>query len=210
LSMDKLRSRQLLHGSGIPTPPSLVLADESDFDEAVRKLGLPMAVKPNGQGSSIGVSKVATAEDLPRAWEVARALDEVVLAESWITGKELHAAVLDGEALPLVWVEAAGGIYDYEAKYNSNTTRYHCPCGLDADLERRVQELALESFQILGCRGWGRVDVLLDADARPYVLEMNTLPGMTDHSLVPMAARQAGMEFDELVIRILESSHGER
>jgi D-alanine-D-alanine ligase len=210
LSMDKLRSRQLLHSAGVPTPPSMVLADEADFDDAVRKLGLPMAVKPNGQGSSIGVSKVTAAEDLPRAWEIARELDELVLAESWVSGKELHAAILDGEALPLVWVEAAGGIYDYEAKYNSNTTRYHCPSGLDEELERRVQELALEAFRLLGCHGWGRVDILLDHEAHPYVLEMNTLPGMTDHSLVPMAARQAGMGFDELVIRILESSNGKR
>ncbi len=210
LSMDKLRSRQVLRSAGVSTPPTVVLSGESDFDDAVTKLGLPMAVKPNGQGSSIGVSKVSTRDELPRAWEVARALDPVVLAESWITGKELHAAILDGEALPLVWVEAAGGIYDYEAKYNSDTTRYHCPSGLDADTENRVRELALESFRLLGCRGWGRVDVLLDADGHPYVLEMNTLPGMTDHSLVPMAARQAGMDFDELVMRILESSHGER
>jgi D-alanine-D-alanine ligase len=210
LSMDKLRSRQVLHSAGVPTPPFLVLSDETDFDDACTRLGLPMAVKPNGQGSSIGVSKVSVREELPAAWEEARALDATVLAESWITGKELHASILDGEALPLVWVEAPGGIYTYDAKYNSDATVYHCPSGLDAALEEKIKALALETFHLLGCRGWGRVDVLLDTDSHPYVLEMNTLPGMTDHSLVPMAAREAGMDFDELVVRILESSHGER
>lgn len=210
LAMDKLRSRQLLHSAGVPTPPFMVLSDETDFDEACAKLGLPMAVKPNAQGSSVGVSRVDRREELAAAWEVARALDPVVLAESWVTGKELHAAILDNEALPLVWVEAPGGFYTYHAKYNSDATRYHCPSGLDPEVEERVRMLALQSFHLLGCRGWGRVDVLLDESSHPYVLEVNTLPGMTDHSLVPMAAREAGMDFDELVMRILEGSHGER
>ena len=206
LAMDKLRTRYVLQGAGIRTPECMVLQGEDDFDEAVRRLGLPMAVKPNGQGSSLGLSKVEQAEALKAAWEQALAFDEIVLAERWIAGRELHAAILGDRALPPVRVEAPGGIYDYEAKYRSDSTRYHCPCGLEAELERRVQQRALDTFRLLGCRGWGRVDMLLDERDEIYVLEMNTLPGMTDHSLVPMAARQAGIEFDELVMRILESS----
>ncbi|MDX5151496.1 MAG: ATP-grasp domain-containing protein, partial [Acidiferrobacterales bacterium] len=154
------------------------------------------------------VRKVSDAKDLDEAYAEAARLDAIVLAEQWIGGKELHAAILGDRALPLIHVEAAGEFYDYEAKYLSNSTVYHCPSGLDGAQEKRVQQLALETFRVLGCRGWGRVDFLLDEQDEPYVLEMNTLPGMTDHSLVPMAAKQAGIEFDDLVIEILESSLG--
>jgi len=208
LSMDKLRSRYALKGAGLPTPKTVVVSDASMLAQLPDALGLPLVVKPNAQGSSVGVCKVSSATELEKAYIEASKLDDIVLAEEWIGGKELHAAILGDRALPLIHVQAAGEFYDYEAKYLSNSTVYHCPSGLDETQERRVQELALETFQVLGCRGWGRVDFLLDEQGNPYVLEMNTLPGMTDHSLVPMAARQAGIEFDELVIEILENSLG--
>lgn len=206
LSMDKLRSRYVLAAAGLPVPPTMVLGGAEDFEEAVADIGLPMAVKPNTQGSSIGVSKVRNAADLPAAFDEARKYDAVVLAERWIKGQELCVAILGGEALPVIRIEAVDGVYDYEAKYVSNATQYHCPAGLTAKHEKSIQALALDSFQHLGCTGWGRVDILLDEKSKPYVLEMNTLPGMTDHSLVPMAAKAAGISFDELVVRILEVS----
>jgi len=208
LSMDKLRSRYALRGAGLPTPKTIVVSDSSMLAQLPKELGLPLVIKPNAQGSSVGVCKVSDAKDLEKAYAVARKLDDTVLAEQWIGGKELHASILGDRALPLIHVQAAGEFYDYEAKYLSNNTVYHCPCGLDEAQEKRVQQLALETFRVLGCRGWGRVDFLLDEQGEPYVLEMNTLPGMTDHSLVPMAAKQAGIEFDDLVIEILESSLG--
>lgn len=209
LAMDKLRSRYILKSAGIPTPEFVLLQSPDDFEMAIHRLGLPIAVKPNCMGSSIGISKVSTAGEMSAAWQKARALDETVLAEQWVNGKELHAAILGNEALPLVRVETPNDIYDYDAKYLSNTTKYFCPSGLDTDIEHRVQQLALETFHLLDCRGWGRVDVLLDESNEPYVLEMNTSPGMTDHSLVPMAAKQAGMSFNQLALRILELSYGE-
>ena len=208
LSMDKLRSRYALKGAGLPTPKTVVVTNEAILDQLPQQLGLPLVIKPNAQGSSVGVCKVTKANALANAYAEASKLDDIVLAEEWIGGKELHAAVLGERALPLIHVQVAGEFYDYEAKYLSNRTIYHCPSGLEAAQEERVQELALETFRILGCRGWGRVDFLLDEQGDPYVLEMNTLPGMTDHSLVPMAARQAGIEFDDLVLEILESSLG--
>jgi D-alanine-D-alanine ligase len=208
LSMDKLRSRYVLRSGGLPTPKTKVLMQASDLASLESELGLPLVIKPNNQGSSVGVSKVSTAEQLQHAYEVASKLDQTVLAEQWIGGMELHAAILGDQALPLVRVRAAGEFYDYEAKYLSDTTQYHCPAGIDNALEQEIRNLALQAFALLGCRGWGRVDFLLDEDNKPHVLEMNTLPGMTSHSLVPMAARQAGIDFDQLVMRILESSLG--
>lgn len=208
LSMDKLRSRYVLRSGGLPTPRTKVLMQASDLASLESELGLPLVIKPNNQGSSVGVSKVSTAEQLQHAYEVASKLDQTVLAEQWIGGMELHAAILGDQALPLVRVRAAGEFYDYEAKYLSDTTQYHCPAGIDNALEQEIRNLALQAFALLGCRGWGRVDFLLDEDNKPHVLEMNTLPGMTSHSLVPMAARQAGIDFDQLVMRILESSLG--
>ncbi|MGW8248052.1 MAG: D-alanine--D-alanine ligase [Acidiferrobacterales bacterium] len=208
LSMDKLRSRYALRGAGLPTPKTIVVSNSSMLPQLPKELGLPLVIKPNAQGSSVGVRKVSDAKDLDEAYAEAARLDAIVLAEQWIGGKELHAAILGDRALPLIRVQAAGEFYDYEAKYLSNSTVYHCPSGLEEAQEKRVQQLALETFRVLGCRGWGRVDFLLDEQGEPYVLEMNTLPGMTDHSLVPMAAKQAGIEFDDLVIEILESSLG--
>lgn len=208
LSMDKLRSRYALDGAGLPTPRTIVVNSEKELDELPARLGLPLVIKPNSQGSSVGVSKVSSADELVVAYRQAAKLDSVVLAEQWIGGMELHASILQDRALPLIRVVAAAEFYDYEAKYLSDQTQYHCPCGLEAQQEEQVQQLAVRAFKTLGCSGWGRVDFLLDEDGNPYVLEMNTLPGMTDHSLVPMAAKQAGIEFDDLVINILEGTVG--
>lgn len=208
LSMDKMRSRYVLDGAGLPVPRFEVLEQDAALKGLDERLGLPLVIKPNAEGSSVGVSKVSEVGQLQAAYDEAAKYGDTVLAEAWLGGKELHAAILGNEALPLVWVEAAGEFYDYEAKYLSDTTKYHCPCGLPGDEEQAIRELALNAFTALGCRGWGRVDFLLDESGKPYVLEMNTLPGMTDHSLVPMAARQAGIGFEQLVLRILEASYG--
>jgi D-alanine-D-alanine ligase len=209
LSMDKLRSRYALQGAGLPTPKTVVIESENDLPALPAQLGLPLVIKPNSQGSSVGVSRVSAETELQGAYRSAAELDTVVLAEQWIGGMELHASILKEQALPLIRVQAAREFYDYEAKYISNDTRYHCPCGLDPEQEQRVQGLAVQAFRTLGCRGWGRVDFLLDEAGEPYVLEMNTLPGLTDHSLVPMAAKQRGIDFDSLVTGILESSFGD-
>jgi len=206
LSMDKLRTKQLWLGAGLPTPAFEILREGFDSEQVVAKLGLPIMVKPAHEGSSIGMSKVNKAEELFPAWQRAREHDEVILAESWITGGEYTASILGHQALPLIKLETAKDFYDYDAKYVSDDTRYICPCGLDADKEALLQSLALRAFDALGSVGWGRVDFMLDAAGNPWLLESNTLPGMTDHSLVPMAARVAGLSFDELVIRILQLS----
>ena len=209
LSMDKLRSRYVLQAAGLPTPETIIVNDASELETLPDRLGLPLVIKPNSQGSSVGVCKVSARDQLSDAYIEASKLDSMVLAEKWIGGMEIHASILGDTALPLIRVEAAGEFYDYEAKYLSDTTVYHCPCGLDDDEEKHIQQLALQAFKVLGCEGWGRVDFLLDEQDNPFVLEMNTLPGMTSHSLVPMAAKQAGIGFDDLVIEILENSIGQ-
>ena len=165
-----------------------------------------MAVKPVDEGSSLGVTKVKNAGEIPAAWRTANKLDDRVLAEKWISGKEYTAAILRGEALPLIRIETPREFYDYEAKYKADDTRFYCPCGLDKKLEQALQALALEAFKALGCEGWGRIDFICDTSDRPWLIEANTIPGMTDHSLVPLAAQAAGIDFDELVWRILETS----
>ncbi len=206
LAMDKLRSKQLWQGAGIPTPAYVELGGDIRIEQVVDGLGLPLFVKPSREGSSIGVSRVDTIDQLEAAWEQARLVDDRVIAERCIQGIELTVGVLGEEALPTIRLETPRTFYDYEAKYLSDTTRYLCPCGLDGQIERRLQEQSLAAFRLLDCSGWGRVDLMLDANGNPYFLEVNTVPGMTDHSLVPMAARAAGIEFDELVLRILETS----
>ena len=203
LAMDKLRSKQLLVGAGIPTPPYLVLEEDFDPDYVVATLGLPVMVKPALEGSSIGMSKVNESEDLLNAWQQAVAFKGKVLAERWIEGREYTVAILGDLSLPAICLETPRDFYDYEAKYQADDTRYLCPCGLSIEEEHRLQRLALAAFQALGAAGWGRVDIMCSQDGTPYVIELNTVPGMTDHSLVPMAARAAGIEFDELVFRIL-------
>ncbi|MEJ0038839.1 MAG: D-alanine--D-alanine ligase [Gammaproteobacteria bacterium] len=206
IGMDKLRTKRLAQASGVATSPFVVLNGPRDFDHALEKLGLPMIVKPATQGSSVGMSKVLKADDLPAAYEAAAKTDRVVFAESWIVGSEYTVAILQGRALPSIRIETPRSFYDYEAKYFRDDTKYHCPSGLSAPAEQHLANLALATFDAAGAEGWGRVDFMMDAAGRPLLLEFNTIPGMTDHSLVPMAARAAGMDFDQLVWRVLETS----
>lgn len=206
ISMDKLMTKRLWLGAGLPTPNYRVLSAETDFDAVVAELGLPLMVKPASEGSSIGISKVTEAAALKPAYEAAAKSDPVVIVEQWITGAEYTASILAGEPLPLIRVEVPGVFYDYEAKYISNDTRYFCPCGLDVAEEHRVRQLALDAFAAVGGRGWGRVDMMRDQQGKTWLIEVNTNPGMTDHSLVPMAARAVGMDFKALVLRILETT----
>jgi D-alanine-D-alanine ligase len=206
IGMDKLRTKRLAGAVGIPTTHSVVLRGVADCESALEKLGLPLIVKPATQGSSVGMSKVDRAEDLPAAYGRAAAVDDVVFAEPWITGAEYTVAVLHRRALPAIRIETARAFYDYEAKYLRDDTRYHCPAGLSAAAEAHMASLAIAAFDATGAEGWGRADFMADSTGRPLLLEINTVPGMTDHSLVPMAARAAGIDFDELCWQILETS----
>ena len=206
LAMDKLRSKFLWSATGIPTPEYAVLASGTDLDEVIGKLGLPVFVKPVREGSSLGISKAKTLAELKAAWEMAAKYDDQVIAERFIDGAEITCGILGDQTLPLIRIETDREFYDYEAKYILDTTRYLCPCGLPSSQELELQSLAWRAFAALGCSGWGRVDFMLDKSGRPYALEVNTVPGLTDHSLVPKAAKHAGMNFDELVLRILETA----
>jgi D-alanine-D-alanine ligase len=206
LSMDKWRTKMVWAACGLPTPRYALLEERSDFDAVARDLGLPIFVKPAHEGSSMGATKVMRAEDLRAAWALAARFDTLVLAEEFIDGAELTVPFLGERALPVIRIEAPGGNYDYQNKYFSDDTRYLCPAGLSDTLEAELRALALKSAAVLGCRGWGRVDVMLDRSGRPWLLEMNTSPGMTGHSLVPMSARAEGVEFDELCMSILEGA----
>jgi D-alanine-D-alanine ligase len=206
LSMDKLRSKQLFNAVGLDTPPYKVLHASEDLMQAEKKLGWPMIVKPANEGSSVGMARAENMQQLRAAWEQARDYDDCVLAETWITGAEYTASILQGAALPLIRIQAAGIFYDYQAKYHSDETRYFCPCGLDVETEARFRESAMRAFASIAASGWGRVDFMLDEHGRAMFLEVNTVPGMTSHSLVPMAAKVAGLEFDELAWRVLETS----
>ena len=206
LGMDKVRTKQVWQAVGLPTPEFVQLQHQDDIAHALKKVELPLIVKPAREGSTLGITQVTTADAMHAAWQAALAYDTDVVAERYIQGAEYTAALLDGQPLPLIRIEAATGFYDYQAKYAANDTRYLCPCGLDAQRERELQQLALRAFEVLGCSGWGRVDFITDAQGQPWLLEANTVPGMTSHSLVPMAAQAAGMDFDTLVWRILETS----
>ena len=207
LAMDKLRTKLLWQASGIPTPPWELLGADADFKAVSARLGLPLMVKPVNEGSSIGMSKVRAAGHLEEAYALAVNYDRAVIAEKFIEGTELTAGILGEEVLPLIRLETPREFYDYEAKYVADDTRYLVPCGLPAERERQIQALCLKAFRALGCSGWGRVDLMLDRDGKPWLLEVNTAPGMTDHSLVPMAARAAGLSYEDLCLRILEASH---
>jgi D-alanine-D-alanine ligase len=207
LAMDKLRTKLIWLAGGIPTPRYAQLDAATDHAALVAALGLPLVVKPAHEGSSIGVSKVNSVEKVDAAYELARRYDDTVIAEQFVDGPELTVGILDDAALPLVRIEAPQGNYDYQNKYFGNETKYHCPCGLPPAQERAIQDQAIAAFRLLGCNGWGRIDLMLGKDGNPYFLEMNTIPGMTDHSLVPMAARASGISFEDLVLRILESAH---
>ncbi len=208
LSMDKLRTKLCWQGYGLVTPKWFLLKDERDLDECIARLGFPVIVKPAQEGSSIGMSKATNRDELQRALKTAAEFRCDVYAESWVTGKEYTVGVLNGEALPVIRLETPHAFYDYEAKYKATTTQYHCPCGLDQDEEQRLRDLAVKASQVLGVKGWARLDVFVDDAGQYQLIEINTVPGMTDHSLVPMAAKQAGIDFDELVWRILETSIG--
>lgn len=203
LSMDKLRSKCLWKGAGMPTPPFLVLDRDSRAAEVVAELGLPLMIKPAREGSSIGMHKVNSEDELLAAFEDAARYDDEVLAEQWITGEEYTVSVLGDEVLPAIRLETPREFYDYQAKYEADDTVYHCPCGLPEDALAELSDLALRAFRLVGAAGWGRVDFMRDREGRFWLLEVNSVPGMTDHSLVPMAARAAGMELDELVWRIV-------
>ena len=205
IGMDKYRCKLVWHGAGLPTPAFTLMRRPEDL-KAASALGFPLMVKPAHEGSSIGISKVDDEIHLEEAWAKARGYDSLVLAERWVRGSEYTAAVLTGQVLPLIKLETPHAFYDFDAKYHADTTRYLCPCGLAPPKERELQELAKAAFEAAGTSGWGRVDLMLDEAEQPWLIEVNTVPGMTDHSLVPMAARACGIDFDELVWRILETS----
>lgn len=207
LGMDKWRTKLVWQSAGLPVPAYRLLDAETDWAGVVQALGLPLFVKPANEGSSVGISKVKTLAELEPAYRAAARHDRLVIAESFVGGGEYTAAILGDQALPVIKVEPASEFYDYEAKYLRDDTRYLCPCGLNAEGEAEIQQLAKEAFALIGGQGWGRVDFLMSQDGRPYLLEINTSPGMTDHSLVPMAARQAGIGFEQLVLQVLEMAH---
>jgi D-alanine-D-alanine ligase len=206
IGMDKLRTKRLALAAGVPTSEFALIGGAEDFELALERLKLPLIVKPATQGSSVGMTKVERAEELPAAYAAAAQLEAVVFAEPWLPGKEYTVAILQEEALPSIRIETPKTFYDYEAKYFRDDTRYFCPSGLSAAAESHLKNLALAAFDATGASGWGRADFMMDASGRPLLLEINTIPGMTSHSLVPMAARAVGIDFEELVWRVLETS----
>ena len=210
LGMDKLRTKKLWDVEGLPTPRSCRLAADTDWQNVLETLGTPVVVKPVHEGSTLGIHIVEEAGALKAAWQDACRFDGVVMAEQFIKGPEYTVSVLDGEVLPAIRIEADSGFYDYDAKYLTDTTRYLLPCGLEAAREAELATLSLKAFNVLGCEGWGRVDVMEDADGAFWLLEVNTSPGMTDHSLVPQSAAHVGLDFATLVLRILDTTLAER
>jgi D-alanine-D-alanine ligase len=198
LAMDKARTKRLWAAEGLPTAPYEILTRESDLRAVAKRLGTPLFVKPASEGSSVGMTKVKSAGDLEEAY---------ALAEKFIDGPELTVAIVGERVLPIIRIETPREFYDYEAKYIADDTRYLIPSGVSEKKEKELQAMCLKAFQALGCRGWGRVDLMLDKRGRPYLLEVNTSPGMTDHSLVPMAARAVGMSYDDLCVKVLELAH---
>lgn len=210
IGMDKARTKQLWLGCGLPTPRYCSLRADTDFDAVVAELGLPIMVKPSHEGSSIGMAKVYRAEDLPKAYANAAAHDAEVIAEQFIQGSEYTIAMLGQTALPVIRMVPANDFYDFEAKYQRNDTQYNIPSGLSQDDEQRLQQLSAQAFAAVGAEGWGRIDAMRDEQGRFWLLEVNTVPGMTDHSLVPMAAKAAGYSFSQLVLTILEQTLTQR
>ncbi|MBB3272207.1 D-alanine--D-alanine ligase [Pseudomonas monteilii] len=206
LAMDKLRTKQVWQSLGIPTPRHAVLASESDCLQASTELGFPLIVKPAHEGSSIGMAKVNSTQELVAAWQDAAKYDSQVLVEQWIHGPEFTIAVLRGQVLPPIALGTPHVFYDYDAKYIANDTQYRIPCGLDSVKEQELIDLTARACDAIGIEGWGRLDVMQDEQGRFWLLEVNTAPGMTDHSLVPMAARAAGLDFQQLVLAILAES----
>jgi D-alanine-D-alanine ligase len=212
LAMDKWRTKLVWLAAGIPTPRFALLKAGTDWEKLVATLGVPLIVKPAREGSTIGLTKVSRAADLPAAYQLAAKYDELVIAEEFIAGEELTASILADThggadiALPLVRIEAPQGNYDYQNKYFTDDVRYHVPAGIRAEVEEEIRKVAVKSFRVLGCRGWGRADVMLRPDGTFSFLEMNTSPGMTGHSLVPMAAKATGLDYPSLCLRILEAA----
>ncbi|MCK9503866.1 MAG: D-alanine--D-alanine ligase [Porticoccaceae bacterium] len=209
LAMDKLRTKLLWKGMGIATAPFAVLRADSDWQQVLAALGGVAMVKPSREGSSIGMAKASTAAELEAAWLAADRHGGGVIAEAWLSGDEYTIAILNGKALPVIKLETDRGFYDYEAKYIRDDTRYLCPCGLSPEREEALKALCVEAFNSLGCRGWGRVDAMVDSFGNFQLLEINTVPGMTTHSLVPMAAKAVGMNFEDLVMTILAATLGD-
>jgi D-alanine-D-alanine ligase len=209
LAMDKWRTKLVWTSSAIPTPRYRVVDAASDWWAIVAELGLPLIVKPAREGSTIGISKVAKVDhdEMAVAYRAAAEHDNLVIVEEFVAGVELTVGVLGERALPLIRIEAPQGNYDYHNKYFSDETKYFCPCGIDAKVESAIQAQSMDAFRIIGCTGWGRLDLILRPDGKWTFLEVNTSPGMTGHSLVPMAARQAGMDFAELCVQILRGAH---
>lgn len=207
LSMDKFRTKLVWQSLGLPVTPFIVLTRKNcstiDIDFIVQQLGLPLIVKPSKEGSSVGMSKVNNAEELLPALDVAFKYDDTLLIEKWLSGAEYTVAILGDKILPSIRIKPTATFYDYDAKYLSNETQYYCPSGLDEKQEHDIGKLALDAYNALDCRGWGRVDLMQDGEGKFYLLEANTAPGMTNHSLVPMAAKQAGLSFSKLVMKIL-------
>lgn len=203
LGMDKWRTKLMWRAVGVATPDFEVVTANSDFAAIEKKLGLPLFVKPANEGSSIGISKVKTTGGLKAAYELAAKADPLVIAEQFVGGGEYTVGILGDEALPIIRIVPKNEFYDFEAKYLRDDTEYRCPSGLSAEKEALIQQEALQAFRTIGCSDWGRVDFLMDEEGNHYFLEVNTSPGMTDHSLVPMAAKAAGISFDELVVKIL-------
>ena len=205
IGMDKVKTKQIWQGSDLPTAPYRIISKNSDLNEVIESLGLPLIIKPVHEGSSVGMSKVEKAEDLTAAIEKATIHDAVVMAEKWITGREYTISFLNGLPLPVIRLQPPADVafYDYEAKYNRNDVEYGIPCGLSESEEKNLQELCLRAFQAVGASGWGRIDAMLDEQGHFWLLEVNTVPGMTSHSLVPKAAKAVGYSFDELCVAIL-------
>ncbi|BCU66192.1 D-alanine-D-alanine ligase [Acinetobacter bouvetii DSM 14964 = CIP 107468] len=208
IGMDKVKTKQVWQGSELPTAPYRIVSKDSDLNEIVGSIGLPFIIKPVHEGSSIGMSKVEKIEDFAEAIAKAAVHDAVVMAEKWITGREFTIVILNGQALPVIRLEPPKDVafYDYEAKYNRNDVQYGIPCGLTEDEEKRLQALCLRAFQAVGASGWGRIDAMQDENGNFWLLEVNTVPGMTSHSLVPKAAKAVGLDFDQLCVAILEQT----
>lgn len=206
LAMDKYRTKLIWDSLDLPTPEFVLLTADTDFAQVVAQLGLPIMVKPALEGSSVGITKVTHPDHLQAAWQNAFQYGATVLAERYIVGTEYTATILDDQAMPLIKLETPRDFYDYEAKYKDSQTSYICPCGLSPVQEQAIQTLAKQAFEAVDARGWGRVDLRCDETGQPWLLEVNTVPGMTDHSLVPMAAKAAGINFDQLVLRILATA----
>lgn len=210
LAMDKLRTKFVFEGCGLPTPRFRAMTAEDEAGRILSELRPPLGVKPAHEGSSIGIRKVITEAELAEAYREAAAMDDLVLVEEWVDGPEFTVSLLQDRALPAIGLSTDHVFYDYDAKYLADDTRYRIPCGLSPEDEVRLQQLALDAFRAVGGRTWGRVDIMQDADGRFWLLEVNTVPGMTDHSLVPMAAKAAGISFEELVVRILKDTLEDR